>query len=86
MYKEAVRLCRDEVRKAKAQLQLNMSRGTRKNNKGFYRYLNQKRKVQEGILPIVNDTGKLETVDKKAEVLNSFFASDFSGNCSGHSS
>ena len=46
-YKEAARLCRDGVRKAKAQLEFNFARDAKKNKKEFYRYLNQKRKVQE---------------------------------------
>ena len=70
-YKEAARLCMDEVRKANAQLELNLARDDRKNKKGFYR---QKRKFQEGIPPLpVSDTGKLVTTDKeKAEVINNF--------------
>jgi len=43
-YKEAARLCRDWVRKADARLELHLARDTKKNKKGFYRYLNQKRK------------------------------------------
>ena len=46
-HKEAARLRRDGVRKAKAQLQLNLARSGKKRKKAFYRYLNQKRKVQE---------------------------------------
>ena len=42
--KEAARLCRDRVRKAEARLELHLARDTKKNKKGFYRYLNQKRK------------------------------------------
>lgn len=38
-----------------------------KKKKGFYIYLNQKRKVQEGV-PL-SDTDKLITTDKKAEVV-----------------
>jgi len=44
-YKEAVRLFRDRVRKVKAQLELSLARDARKNKEGFYRDLNQKRKV-----------------------------------------
>jgi len=40
-------LCRDEVRRAKAQLELNLARDT----KGFYRYVSKKRKVKESIPP-----------------------------------
>jgi len=44
-------LCRDEVRKAKAQLELNLARDAKNNNKGCYRYVSQKRKVKESIPP-----------------------------------
>ncbi|KAK4827373.1 LOW QUALITY PROTEIN: hypothetical protein QYF61_017311 [Mycteria americana] len=37
-YREAARLCRDGVRKAKAQLELNLARDTKNNKKGFHRY------------------------------------------------
>jgi len=47
-YKETPRLCRDEVRKAKAQLELNLARDA-KNKKDCYRYLKQKGKAPEGI-------------------------------------
>jgi len=43
------------------------------NKKDFYRYLNKKRKVQEGCTTPVGDAGRLVTTDKgKAEVLNFF--------------
>ena len=48
--KEAARLCMDGVRKAKAQFELHLAGGA-KNKKGFYGYLNQKMKVQEGVAP-----------------------------------
>jgi len=44
-YKEATRLCKDGVRKTKAQLELNVARDTKKNKKSCYWCLNQKRKV-----------------------------------------
>jgi len=49
--KETPRLCRDDVRKAKAQLELNLARGAKKNKKGFSRYLSQKREIQERVPP-----------------------------------
>ena len=62
-----------------------MARDAKKHKKGFYRYLKQKRKVQEGVTPPVTDTGRLVTTDKeKAEVFH-FFASAFPDNCSPHS-
>ena len=76
----------DGVRKTKAQMQLDLTKGTKKNKKGFYRYINQKRRDQEGVTPLlVTNTGKLVTVDKqKAEVLINFFCSLFTDNCSSH--
>jgi len=48
-YREAARLCRDGVRKAKAQLELNLARGAKNNKKGFYRYVSRKKMVKESI-------------------------------------
>ncbi|KAK4821003.1 hypothetical protein QYF61_010734 [Mycteria americana] len=48
-YRNTARLCRDGVRKAKAQLELNLAGNAKNNKKGFYRYVNQKRKVKESI-------------------------------------
>jgi len=68
-------LCRDEVRRAKAQLELNLARDAKNNKKGFYRHVNQKRMVKESVPPQVNKNSNLVSTDKeKAEVLN-FFAS-----------
>jgi len=50
-YRDAAQLCRDEVRKAKAQLELNLARNTKNNKKGFCRYDSQKRKVKASISP-----------------------------------
>jgi len=42
-------MCRDGVRKAKAQLEVNLARCAKDNKKGFYRYVSQKRKVKESM-------------------------------------
>ena len=85
--READWLCRDGTRKAKALLELNLARDAKNNNKGFYRYVIQKRKVKESISPLMSKTGKLITKDKeKAEVLSTFIASVFTGNLSSHTS
>ncbi|KFQ06524.1 hypothetical protein N330_02323, partial [Leptosomus discolor] len=85
-YRDAAQLYRDGVRKAKAQLELNLARDAKNNKKGFYRYVNQKRKVKESVPPLMSKTGKLVTTDEKTEVLNYFFASVFTGNLASHSS
>ncbi|KAK4826893.1 hypothetical protein QYF61_012081 [Mycteria americana] len=82
------KLClRDGVRKAKAQLELNLARKAKNNKKGFYRYVSQKRKVKARVPPLMNKNGDLVSTDKeKAEVLNNFFASVFFANRSPHPS
>ena len=52
--RDVARLCRDGVRKAKAQLKLTLARNA-KNKKGFYRYVSQKRKVTESVPPEEQD-------------------------------
>ncbi|KAK4815257.1 hypothetical protein QYF61_023993 [Mycteria americana] len=85
--RDAARLCRDGVRKAKAQLELNLARDAKNSKKGFYRYINQKRKVKESVPPLMNKNGDpVSTDEEKAEVRNNFFASVFPGNCSPHPS
>ncbi|KFZ54394.1 hypothetical protein N338_05423, partial [Podiceps cristatus] len=81
-YRDASWLCRDKVRKIKAQLELNLAKDAKNNKKGFYRYISQKRMVKESVPPLMSETGKLVTADEKAEVLNNFFASVFTGNLS----
>ncbi|KFQ62499.1 hypothetical protein N334_03741, partial [Pelecanus crispus] len=86
-YRETARLCREAVRKAKARMELNLARDVKNNKQGFYRYINQKRKVKESIPPLMNKKGELVSTDEeKAEVLNNFFASVFTGNLSPHPS
>lgn len=48
-YKDGAQICRDGIRKAKEQLELNLARNTNK-KKGLYRYISQKRKTKENIL------------------------------------
>ena len=43
-------MCRDGIRKAKLQLELNLAREPKNNEKVFYRTVSQKRKVKESIL------------------------------------
>ena len=52
-YKGAARLCRGGVRKAKAQLELGLAKGTKQSKKGFCRYIYQERKVKQVVLSLV---------------------------------
>jgi len=62
-----------------------LAKGEEENTKVFYMYINQKRKVQEGIPPKASNTGRLATMNKeKAEVFNNIFASVFTTDCSSH--
>ena len=36
-------MCRDRIRKAKAQKELNLARDVKNNKKGFFRYIRRKR-------------------------------------------
>ena len=42
-------MCRDEVRRAKVQLELNLARDAKNNKQGFYRYVSQKCKVKKSV-------------------------------------
>ena len=55
-YGDPAQLSRDDVRKAKAQLELNLARDTKNNKKHVYRYVSQKRKVKESITLLMNKT------------------------------
>uniref|UniRef100_A0A8B9FTL9 Reverse transcriptase domain-containing protein n=1 Tax=Amazona collaria TaxID=241587 RepID=A0A8B9FTL9_9PSIT len=84
-YRDVVREARDQVRKAKAHLELNLARDVKDNRKGFYRYIADKRQVRDTVGPLQKPSGELATLDlEKAEVLNDFFASVFTGKCSDH--
>ncbi|KFQ15609.1 hypothetical protein N330_03315, partial [Leptosomus discolor] len=86
-YRHVARLYRDEVRKTMARLELNLARDEKKNRKGFYRYVNHKRKVKESVHTLISSNDELVTTDKeKAEVLYNLSASVFTGNLSPHSS
>jgi len=78
-YRNVVRACRDATRKAKAHLELKLARDVRNNKKGFFKYINSKRKARDNVGPLPNEAGVLVKEDaEKAELLNAFFASVFS--------
>jgi len=61
-----------------------LTRDAKDTKKGFYRYVSQKRKVRQSVLPVMSKTCKLVTTGEKAEVLNNIFASVFTSNLSSH--
>ncbi|GAB0191324.1 mitochondrial enolase superfamily member 1 [Grus japonensis] len=75
----------DLVRKAKALIEISLARAVKDNKKSFYRCVSDKRRTRENGGPLWNETGDLVTQDmEKAEVLNDFFASVFTGKSLSH--
>ena len=69
-------MCRDGIREAKTQMELNLARGVKSSKKGFSRYIGWKRWMNECVPPLINENGELASSDmEKAEVPNEFFAS-----------
>ncbi|KAK4823990.1 hypothetical protein QYF61_009115 [Mycteria americana] len=63
---------------AKAQLQLKLASVVSDNKKGFFKYVNSKRRSKENIGPILVEDGHLTNRDEeKAGTFNAFFASVF---------
>jgi len=82
-----VRECRDATRKAKAHLELKLARDVKNNKKGFFNYINSKRKARDNVGPLLNEADVLVTEDaEKAELLNAFFASVFRTKAGPHES
>ena len=72
-------VCRDRIRKAKAQMELNLARDV-KDKKGFYRYIVRRRQAKESVSPLMKGDGELASSGiEEADVLNECFASDFMG-------
>ncbi|KAK4831483.1 LOW QUALITY PROTEIN: hypothetical protein QYF61_017984 [Mycteria americana] len=77
-YKIVVRLCREKIRRAKAQLEFNLATAVKGNKKCFYKYISNKRRAKENLHPLLDAGGNTVTKDEeRAEVLNAFFASAF---------
>ncbi|CAM5110091.1 unnamed protein product [Eretmochelys imbricata] len=82
-YKNIALACRNEIRRAKAHLELQLARDVKSNKKGFFRYVGNKKKAKESVGPLMNEGGNLVTEDvEKANVLNAFFASFFTNKVS----
>jgi len=77
-YRNIIRACREETRKAKPYLELNLARNVKDNKKAFFKYISSKRKARDNVGPLLNEAGVLVTEDAdKAELLNAFYASLF---------
>nr|XP_048724541.1 RNA-binding motif, single-stranded-interacting protein 1 isoform X1 [Caretta caretta]XP_048724542.1 RNA-binding motif, single-stranded-interacting protein 1 isoform X1 [Caretta caretta]XP_048724543.1 RNA-binding motif, single-stranded-interacting protein 1 isoform X1 [Caretta caretta]XP_048724544.1 RNA-binding motif, single-stranded-interacting protein 1 isoform X1 [Caretta caretta] len=82
-YKNIARACRNDIRRAKSHLELQLARDVKRNKKGFFRYVGNKKKAKESVGPLLNEGGNLVTEDvEKANVLNAFFASVFTNKVS----
>ena len=53
-YKKIAKVCREEVGKAKAQLELRLATAVKDNKKSFYKYINGKRRTKDNFHPILN--------------------------------
>lgn len=62
-YTDIVWAARDQVKQAKAQIQLNLARDINGNIKGFYKYVSDKWKTGENVGPLLNETQNLLTLD-----------------------
>ena len=77
-YRYVANMCREKIRKAKAQLELSLATKVKDNNKYFCKYIYSKRRARENLHPFLDAEGNLVTKDQdKAEVLNAFVASVF---------
>ena len=57
-YKDVVKLCRENVRRAKVQLELNLATAVKDNKKCFYKFINSKRKIREKSPSFIGCRGK----------------------------
>ncbi|KAK4812034.1 hypothetical protein QYF61_026172 [Mycteria americana] len=77
-YKDAMRLYREKIRRAKAQLEPNLATAVKDNKKCFYKYTSNKKRAKENLHSLLDVGRNTVTKDEeKAEVLNAFFASIF---------
>jgi len=60
-YREIVWAARDQVRKAKDLIELNLTRDIKGNRKSFYKYVSEKRKSSENVGPLWKEIGDLVT-------------------------
>ncbi len=60
-------MCRDKIRKAKVQMELNLARDVENNKKGLY-CIGRRKQAKESVLPLINEDKDLASSDmEKAE-------------------
>lgn len=52
-YKDIIRLCREKIKEAKAQLELHLAAVIKDNNKCFYKYIRNSRRAKENLHPLL---------------------------------
>lgn len=63
--KEVVRICREKIRKAEAQLEFKLSTVVKENEKLFYKYITGKRRVKENLHSLQDEAWNVTTEDKE---------------------
>ena len=58
-YREIARAARDQVKKSKSLIELNLARDVKGNKTSFCRYISDKRKTRENVAPFWRETGDL---------------------------
>ena len=53
-----MRLCREKIRRAKAQLDLNLATAVKEGKKCFYKYISNNRRTKENLHPLLDVGGE----------------------------
>lgn len=84
-YRDVVHTCKDKIRKAKVQMELNIARDLKNNKKGFYKYIGRKKQTKDNVPPLISKDRELAFSNiEKAEVLKEFSALVFMGGQAPH--
>ena len=82
--RNAIQICRDEIRKAKVQVHLNVVRDVKNNMKGFYGYTCQQSQTKESVPSLINENRELTSTDMERAEVHKFFSSVFTGSQVSH--
>jgi len=64
-----MRLCREKVRRAKAQLELSLATAIKDNKNCFYKYITNERKAKENLHPLLDVGGNVKRMRKRLRYL-----------------